>query len=109
MKTIDIVISDLCEQIDRLEADRDLWKSKYEECSKRFAEFIDSSIKNGEVTSKNWVLYALTIKKYKVAWENIPGHIKLGSQVFSSWDECQKECEKLDAAIPTVRHWPEVV
>jgi len=49
MKTINIVISDLCEDIDRLTAERDQWKAKYE-------EFVDSSIKHEEAISKNWLL-----------------------------------------------------
>jgi hypothetical protein len=112
MKTIDITISTLCEEIDLLKVDRDLWKNKYEECNKRFGKFVDQSIENGDATSRNWVLYILNClpqKKYKIASELAPGYVQLRSQIFDSWDECQKECEKLDVAYPTIRHWPEEV
>jgi hypothetical protein len=112
MKSIDVVVSDLCEEIDRLRIERDQWKSKYEDCDRRLREFIDLSIANGEATHNNWVLYALKFppqKKYKIAWRNGRGHLQLGSKVFDSWTECQVECEKCDGVFPGVRHWPEEI
>jgi hypothetical protein len=112
MKTIDKTVSDLCEEIDALKANRDLWKNKYEECNKRFGKFVDQSIENGEATSRNWVLYALKFppqKKYKVMWKTPLGFMGLKPKIFNSWGECQKECEKFNAASPTIRHWPEEV
>jgi hypothetical protein len=115
MKTINLVVSDLCEDIDRLTAERDQWKAKYEECNKKFNDFVNSSIKNAEATSKNWLLYVLAEKpqpkKYKIAWESIVNHEKGGllDTVFTSRFKCQQECDLLDVIWFGSRHWPEEV
>jgi hypothetical protein len=48
-------------------------------------------------------------KKYKVTWKTPLGFMGLKPEIFNSWDECQKECEKMDLKWPTVRHWPEEI
>ena len=111
MNKIDVVVSDLCNDVDRLTAERDEWKRKCEEVSKKFNEFVMSSIKNGEET---WMIYLTNQppRRFIIAWENVAipslGGIVEGRSFFSRPD-CQRECEKMDAQFPGIRHWPEEI
>lgn len=63
MPRYDILVSDLCEEIDELREQRDYYKKMYEEERNKFSAHIDQSLKNSWEGMGNWMNFLLNTKQ----------------------------------------------